>query len=386
MAYLDHAATTPIRPVALNAWVDRANVVGNASSAHACGRAARRVLEEARESVADSLGVEARHVIFTSGGTESNNFGIIGTYLARNRKRPGRRVVIASEIEHKSVSETVRTLGRFGAVVETVGTDRTGRVDLGRLQALLDQHADVTALVAVMWANNEVGTVQPIAEVSKLCRDRGVPLHCDAVQAVGSIPVRPGLAGTMSVSGHKFGGPPGTGVLVAFNEIDPIIRGGGQERGMRAGTSNVPGAVGLAAALAEAIERVDAHGHRMRELRENLIAGILELAPDAVVNSSDAGLPGIAHVTFPGCPSDAMVLLLDAAGICASAGSACSAGVAQPSPVLLAIGASPEAASQSLRFSLGWTSTPEDIEQVLGMLPDAVRRSRGDAPIGAGNR
>ncbi|MDZ7576557.1 MAG: aminotransferase class V-fold PLP-dependent enzyme, partial [Candidatus Nanopelagicales bacterium] len=272
-----------------------------------------------------------------------------------------------------------------GAVVETVVCDQSGTVDVDHLESVLDERANTTALVAVMWANNEVGTIQPISAISALCRDRGVPLHTDAIQAVGSVPVLPSLAGTLSLSGHKFGGPPGTGALVAANEIDPILRGGGQERGLRAGTSNVPGAAGLAVALEEAIDHLDAHGSRMRGLRDKLTSGITRLVPDAVVNSSVTGLPGIAHVTFPGCPGDALLMLLDAEGIAASAGSACSAGVAQPSKVLLAMGASPEAASQSLRFSLGWTSTDRDIADVLRVLPDAVSGSRSQGRVAVGS-
>lgn len=382
-AYLDHAASTPLLECAREAMVPVLGQAGNASSLHTAGRAARRHVEESRESVAESLGVAPSEVIFTSGGTESDNLAIKGLWWARTGQDPTRRRVVACRVEHHAVLDPVHWLGDHeGAEIVWLDVDAAGRIELEQLRAELAGHGDRVALATVMWANNEVGTVQPIEEVAEACAAAGVPLHVDAVQAVGSIPVDATLPTTLAISAHKLGGPMGVGALVARRglELVALTHGGGQERQVRSGTVDVPGVVGFAAALAHVMGDLPERAERLRDLRDGLVEGVLELAPDTRLNGPRGGsedrLPGNAHLSFPGCEGDALLMLLDAAGVDVSTGSACTAGVPEPSHVLLAMGIDPALARSSLRMSLGHTSTRADVDALLAALPAALERAR----------
>lgn len=339
--------------------------VGNPSSLHTAGRRARRVVEESREQIAALIGAKPADVIFTSGGTESDNLGIKG--IARSSPR---RRVLVSAVEHHAVLDPADALAEEGFTVERIPVDGLGRVDPAELETMLTD-GDV-ALVAVMWANNEVGTIQPVARIAQICRRAGVPLHCDAVQALGQLPLDVAGIPSVALSAHKVGGPVGVGALILDRElaVQPLLHGGGQERDVRSGTLDAAGIAGFAAALAAPAP--DPVG-----LRDELIAGIGRAVPDAVLNGDPVDrLANNAHFSFPGCPGDALLMLLDAAGIAVSTGSACTAGIPQPSHVLLAMGAGADLAGSSLRFSLGWTSTSEDVAAVLEALPPAVERAR----------
>lgn len=380
--YLDHAATTPLLDCAREAMIEALSHTGNASSLHAAGRAARRRVEESRETIAAALGVTPSEVVFTAGGTEADNLAVKGLWWARTAQDPTRRRVLASRIEHHAVLDPVHWLGEHeGADVVWLDVDSEGRVDVAQVRDELAAHPGQTALVAVMWANNEVGTVQPVAEVAALCAEAGVPLHVDGVQAVGSIPVDAALPETLAISAHKLGGPLGVGALVARRglELTPLTHGGGQERQVRSGTLDVPALVGFAAAAEHVLGDVVPRSARIAALRDELIARVLEVAPGSIVNGAiggpDARLPGNAHVSFPGCESDALLMLLDAADVEVSMGSACSAGVPEPSHVLLAMGIDPVRARSSLRFSLGHTSTGADVDALVAALPAALARA-----------
>jgi cysteine desulfurase len=377
--YLDHAATTPMRPEAYAAMTAELALVGNPSSLHAAGRRARRVVEESREQIAAAVGVRAGDVVFTSGGTEADNLAVKGIFRARRDEDPRRTRVLASSIEHHAVLDPVEWLGEAeGADVRWLPVDALGRLDLGALKAELDDAPERVALVTVMWANNEVGTVQPIAEVAALCAEYDVPLHSDAVQAVGQLPVDASTVDSLALSGHKVGGPHGVGALVLRRGLTPVplLHGGGQERA-RSGTLDAPAIAGLAAALTDSMADLDVRVPRVRELRDDLVRRVLETVEGVTRNGDPVdSLPGIAHLSFEGCEGDALLLLLDAAGIECSRGSACSAGVPQPSHVLLAMGIEPVAARGSLRLSLGHTSTPGDVDRFLEALPAVVARAR----------
>ncbi|OBG64345.1 MULTISPECIES: cysteine desulfurase family protein [unclassified Mycobacterium] len=398
MVYLDHAATTPMHPAAVEAMTAVLGAVGNASSLHTSGRAARRRVEESRELIADRLGARPSEVIFTGGGTESDNLAVKGIYWSRRDAEPRHRRIITSEVEHHAVLDSVNWLAEHeGAEVTWLPTAADGSVSPAALREALRNHDDV-ALVSVMWANNEVGTVLPAAELAGVAAEFGVPMHSDAVQAVGQLPVDFAASGlsAMSVAAHKFGGPPGVGALLVRRDVTcvPLAHGGGQERDIRSGTADVAGAVGMAAAARIAVDGIEANSARLRALRDRLIDGVLAGIEDVSLNgardpSPASGrypqrLPGNAHFTFRGCEGDSLLMLLDANGIECSTGSACTAGVAQPSHVLLAMGADPTSARGSLRMSLGHTSVDADVDAVLQVLPAAVDRARRAALAAAG--
>lgn len=390
--YLDHAATTPMRPAAIEAMTSALTSVGNASSLHGSGRSARRRLEESRETLAGLLGARPSEVIFTAGGTESDNLAVKGIYWARRDADPTRRRIVTTPIEHHAVLDAVEWLvDHEGAEVTWVPVDRHGVVSAEVLRTAIGDPADV-ALVSVMWANNEVGTIMPIAELAAVCAGLGVPMHSDAVQAVGQIPVDFAASGlsAMSVTAHKFGGPTGVGALLLRRDTAcvPQLHGGGQERDVRSGTQDVAGVAGMAAAARDAVETMEATAARVRTLRDRMIDRVLATVEDVDLNgASGAGrLPGNTHFTFRGCEGDSLLMLLDAKGIECSTGSACTAGVAQPSHVLTAMGADPASARGSLRFSLGHTSTDDDIDAVLAVLPAAVERARQAALASAAGR
>ena len=379
MPYLDHAATTPMRPEAIEAVTAAMAELGNPSSLHGSGRHARRRVEESREQLAATLGARPSEVVFTGGGTESDNLALKGMFWARRDADPRRRRVIVSAVEHHAVLDAAGWLAAHeGAEITWLEVDETGLVARA---ALRDALADDVALVSVMWANNEVGTVEPVRELAEIAHEYGIPFHTDAVQAVGAVPVDFAASGAdaLTMTGHKLGGPPGAGALLLRRDATPVplLHGGGQERDVRSGTVNVPGTVGLAAAAAAAVrDRVD-ESARLATLRSRLIDGVRAVAPDVIVNGHpDDHLPGIAHLSFPGCEGDSLLMLLDARGIECSTGSACSAGVAQPSHVLIAMGAGADCARSSLRFSLGHTSTEADVDAVVDEIGPVVERAR----------
>ena len=356
--------------------------LGNASSLHGSGRHARRRVEESREQLAASLGARPSEVVFTAGGTEADNLAVKGIYWARRDADPPRRRVIASSVEHHAVLDAVEWLATHeGAEVTWLPVDEHGSVAPSALRAALADDPDATALVTVMWANNEVGTIQPIAELAAISHEFGVPLHTDAVQAVGALPVDFAACGAdaLTMTGHKLGGAYGAGALLLRRDVAcvPLLHGGGQEREVRSGTLDVPGAVGLALATSLAVTRQPQLAPRIARLRDSLVDGVREIVPDVAVNGHPTHrLPGIAHLSFPGCEGDSLLMLLDARGIECSTGSACSAGVAQPSHVLIAMGASAAQARGSLRLSLGHTSTAEDVAAVVGAIGPVVERAR----------
>lgn len=382
MAYLDHAATTPMLDEALEAYVATAREVGNASSLHAPGRCARRKVEESRERVAAALGARPSEVIFTGSGTESDNLAVKGIFWARRTADPRRTRVVASSVEHHAVLDSVEWLARHeGATVVWLPVDDAGRLDIEALRAELDRHGDEITLLTAMWANNEVGTVQPVTELAALAAERGVPLHTDAIQAVGQVPVDFAASGAsaLTVTGHKLGGPAGVGALLLGREVacTPLLHGGGQERDVRSGTLDTAGIVAFAVAVEAAVKTQQEYAARVAALRDDLVARVRQAVPDVVYNGDPVDrLPGNAHFSFPGCEGDALLLLLDAQGIACSTGSACSAGVAQPSHVLLAMGADDDRARSSLRFTLGHTSTAGDVDALIAALPGAVERAR----------
>lgn len=380
--YLDHAATTPMHAEAIEAMTATLATVGNPSSLHTAGRSARRRLEEARESLAARLGARPSEVIVTAGGTDSDNLAVKGIYWARRDGDPRRRRIITTAVEHHAVLDAVTWLAEHeGAEVTELPTEADGSVRPSALREALREHDDV-ALVSVMWANNEVGTILPVTEMAGIASEFGVPMHSDAVQAIGQLPVDFAASGlsAMSLTAHKFGGPTGVGALLLRRDAAcvPLLHGGGQERDVRSGTVDVAGAVAMATAADIAIGSLAHTSARTRGLRDSLIDGVLGSIDDVVLNGArgDQRLPGNSHFSFRGCEGDSLLMLLDANGIECSTGSACTAGVAQVSHVLLAMGADPELARGSLRLTLGHTSTPADVEKVLQVLPAAVARAR----------
>jgi cysteine desulfurase len=383
VAYLDHAATTPMYPEVIEAMAAELARVGNASSLHASGRAARRVVEESRETIAAVLNARPSEVVFTSGGTESNNLALKGFAWAR-RAADSRRVrVVSTSIEHHATLDPLHWLSdaeRFR--VELVRVDRAGVVDVDALTEAVEDDPESVAVISVMWANNEVGSLQPLDAIAALARQHGIPMHTDAVQAMGQVPVDFAKAGVdaMTVTGHKIGGPFGVGALLLGREaeVTPLLHGGGQERDVRSGTVDPPSIVGFARAAELAVKGQADRAATLTALRRELVEGVLHVVPDAVVNGpdDDRRLPGNAHLSFPGCQGDSLLMLLDAQGIECSTGSACSAGVPQASHVLLAMGCDDATARSSLRFSLGHTSTPADVRRVIDAIGAAVRRAR----------
>jgi len=379
VAYLDHAASTPILPEAVAAVVAAMTAPGNPSSLHAAGRRARRSVEESREALASALGARPSEVVFTGGGTESDNLAVKGLYWARRAADPRRTRVLASAVEHHAVLDAIEWLvAHEGAQVTWLEVDALGRV---HPDVLADALGDDVALVTVMWANNEVGTVQPVRALADVAHERGVPLHTDAVQAVGQLHVDFAASGAdaLTVTGHKLGGPLGAGALLLGREVacTPLLHGGGQERDVRSGTFDTPALAGLAVATTLAVERRPETAGRLAALRDDLVSRVRAAVPEAVLNG-DVGLgrlPGNVHFSFPGCEGDSLLLLLDARGVEVSTGSACSSGVARPSHVLVAMGADEERARSSLRFSLGHSSTQSDVDALLDVLPAVVERA-----------
>src|SRR5688500_554512 len=382
--YLDHAATTPMLPAAIEAMTAQLAAVGNANSLHASGRGARRVVEESRETIARSLGCRPGDVVFTSGGTESDNLALKGIFWARRDEDPRRTRILSTSIEHHAVLDPLLWLGRYdNAEVELLPVSAEGVLDVESLRDSVVKDPGSVALISVMWANNEVGSLQPIDEVVAIAREHQIPVHTDAVQALGQVPVDFADSGVdaLTFTGHKVGGPYGVGALVVRRDlaVSALVHGGGQERDIRSGTLDVPAIAGFAAAIEHSVKVQDEHAARVAGLRDDLVRRVQEVVPDAHLHGAPAGpgrLPGNAHLGFPGCEGDSLLMLLDARGIECSTGSACSAGVPQPSHVLLAMGCDAEQARHSLRFSFGHSSTPGDIDVLVEAIGPVVERAR----------
>jgi cysteine desulfurase len=385
--YLDHAATTPVLPEVIEAMTAEMAVVGNPSSLHTSGRRARRVVEESRESIGRALGARPSEVLFTSGGTESDNLAVKGLFHARRDADPRRVRLLVSAVEHHAVLDCVDFLvATEGAVVSWLEVDAQGRVRPETVRAAIEADPASVALVSVMWANNEVGTVQPVAEIVAVAHEHGIPVHTDAVQAVGAVPVDFAACGAdlLTFSGHKIGGPQGIGVLLARRDVRlvPLSHGGGQERQLRSGTLATPAIRGLAVAVGLSVGRRDVEAAWLVALRDRLILGAMASSSDVTVSGDWREgdglhrLPGNAHLLVPGCDGDSLLYLLDAAGVECSTGSACQAGVPQPSHVLLAMGVPEAHARGALRVTLGHTSTDADVDAFLAALPAALDRAR----------
>lgn len=392
VAYLDHAASTPVRPEAAKAFTDALSHVGNPSSVHRHGQAARALVEDAREYLANLLGCDPIEVIFTSGGTESINLALVGLFRSAVEKDSKRNRIVVPEAEHHATLDTVLWLQEHeGAVLEWVPVDALGRINLTEFEETLERAGKSVALATMLWANNEVGTIQPVEKVAAFAAAHGIPLHIDAVSAFGHIPINfaqlrtesgaHGNAGlvALSISGHKFGSVPGVGAVVVSRatQLEPLIHGGGQQRGLRSGTLDAPAISSMAIAALLTDKAFSEENQRLTALRDATIQKVQELIPDAVLSGDRVNrLDNNVNFTFPGCQSDSLLFLLDAMGVSVSTGSACQAGVAQPSHVLLAMGQDERGASSALRISLGHTTTQEELDEFLSALPDAVERAR----------
>ena len=384
LTYLDNAATTPVRPEVLEAMLPYLGkeAFGNPSSAHRFGRAARAGIEEAKRAIADAVGAEPNQVVFTSGGTEADNLAIIGAALAA-RDRDGPFRVVVSAAEHKAVLAAAHAVKHLGGEEVILPVSASGVVDSAALDAVL---AEGVALVSVMWVNNEVGTVQPVADLATRCCDAGVLFHSDAVQAFGKLPVSLGDVNCtlLTISGHKIGAPKGIGALIVRDRkaVEAIIHGGGQQFGIRPGTENVPGVVGLGTAAKLAAQEQRALTPRLRELRDALERRVLAIVPDAVINGwQGERAPHISNVSIPGTDSEALLMHLDLAGIACSSGSACSTGAVEPSHVLTAMGVPRDLGVAALRFSFGKDSTSDDVDAVAAALPRIVEKVRSLATV-----
>ncbi len=391
VVYLDHAATTPMLPEAIAAYADALSVVGNPASIHSQGQAAKRMLEEAREHIATTLGCDPIEVVLTSGGTEAVNLAVKGIWWSRNRATD-RPVILAPGGEHHATIDTLDWLEEHeGARIGWLPLDDDGLVRTEDVEAALRHYGDRVALVTLLWANNEVGTIQPVSAISALAAAHGVPVHVDAVAAYGylatdfaAIRATSGSsAGTglvaLSVSAHKIGGPVGVGALVLSRSasVEPLFHGGGQQRQVRSGTQDVAGAVSFAVAARSAAAHRDAEAVRLSALRDRLIDGILAVVPAARLNGppGDRRLPGNVHVAVAGCEGDSLLFLLDMAGVSVSTGSACQAGIPEPSHVLRAMGRDEREARGALRVTLGHTTTGEDVDALLSALPAAYAQA-----------
>ncbi|RXZ70484.1 cysteine desulfurase family protein [Agromyces albus] len=392
MVYLDHAATTPMLPEAIEALTGALAVVGNPASIHSAGQQAKRLLEESREQVAATLGADGIEVVFTGSGTEAVNLAIKGLWWHRQADASRPRLLVPAG-EHHATVDTVEWLAEHdGALVEEIPLDELGRIRLDALEAALTRDGASVALVTMLWANNEVGTIQPVEEVARLTARAGVPLHVDAIAAYGQLPIdvhglrrstgaAPGTGiVALSVSAHKIGGPAGIGALVLDRSaaVEPLIHGGGQQRKVRSGTQDVAAAASFAAAASVVAARLEADARRMSALRDRVISGALAEVPEARLSGDpdpDGRLPGNVHLSFTGCEGDSLLFLLDAAGVAVSTGSACQAGVPEPSHVLMAMGRSETDARGALRITIGHGSTEADVDAFLAALPGAYAQA-----------
>lgn len=381
--YFDNAATAPVSEVALQAFIKQSREVGNPSSLHTFGRNARRELEEARERLAELIDAHSTELIFTGSGTEANNLALKGIYWQRNQEDANRKIVVISAFEHHAILDPAIWLREFnGAELIQIPVDSQGYLQINELETLLNQRGPEVAVISILHANNEIGTIQPIKEIAEIAKRFGIPVHTDAVQSFGKVPLSFKDLGVfaLTISAHKIGGPIGVGALVLQKGVDitPLLHGGGQERDIRSGTLNAAGISAFVAAAQAAVRDMEANHKRVSDLRRKLISAIQEQIPDATLNGVLDGqtLPGIANITFPNTESDSLLVLFDAEGIACSTGSACSAGVQEASHVLLAMGKSEAQARSSLRFSLGITNTDSDIEYLRTCIKRVIERAR----------
>ena len=379
--YADNAATTKMSRTAIDAMLPYMETYfGNPSSLHTIGQQAAEALQKARETVAECLGCQPREITFTSGGSEADNQALVSA--ARIGERKGKKHIISTAFEHHAILHTLKKLEKEGFEVQLLDVGPTGTITA---QQVADAIREDTCLVTIMYANNEIGSIMPIPEIGAVCKEKGVLFHTDAVQAAGHlyIDVKAQNIDMLSLSAHKFHGPKGTGVLYARQGIPltNIIEGGAQERGKRAGTENIPGIVSMAAALKEACDHIDENAAKVSALRDKLIAGLSRIPHSAVNGDLEHRLPGNVNFCFEGIEGESLLLLLDAKGICASSGSACTSGSLDPSHVLLAIGRPHEVAHGSLRLSLCEWNTEEEVDYMLQVIPEVVEYLRGMSPV-----
>ena len=376
--YFDHAATTTMVEPAIAALTDAIKKLGNASSLHSAGRSVRKDLEQAREQIAQAIDCAPSEVIFTATGTEANNLAIKGLYWLGVKKN--KKVIITSTFEHHAVADPIAWLAEHeGAQVVAIDVDRNGFVDLKQLATQVEEHKNKIALISIMHANNEVGTIQDINQVVKIAGD--IPVHSDCVQSFGKVELSFKKLGVTAatISAHKIGGPLGVAALILRKglDIEPVLHGGGQERDLRSGTFNAPGIISFAAAAANAVDNRKERELKIRELKSELIQTIKKNIPDAWVNGDQAkSLPGIVSITFPKTDSEGLLLLLDGEGIACSTGSACSAGVQRPSHVLMAMGLTEDETTSTLRFSLSYSNTINEIAKLGSVIATVVARSK----------
>jgi len=380
--YLDHAATSPIRPNVLAHYSKALEQVGNAASVHSFGQSSRQMLEEARELIAASIGCDRNEVIFTSGGTESDNLAVKGLYWSRHGQDRNRTLIVTSSAEHAAVLDAVNWLvTEQGAEAHFVSMNEDGVLDLAELSEVLEKRADQVALVSLMWANNEIGVVHPIQKITELARKFAVPVHSDAIAALGHIPVNFAASGlsAMTITGHKVGSPVGVGALIVARseKLTPVFHGGGQERNLRSGTPNAAAASAMALAVKEAVdEQVQLEALHAR-LSERIVSGVREVAPDVKVSSEHAPrLANNVHFRFPGCLGDSLLFLLDVNGVSVSTGSACAAGVSGPSHVVLSLGATSDEAMGTMRITFGHNSSEADVDGFLEAFPKAYEGAK----------
>ena len=377
-AYLDNAATTAMLPEALEVMYRESASVGNASSLHGAGRRARRVVEESREKLAAAVGAKPQEIIFTASGTEANNLAVKGLFW---RAGASKRAIVSTPIEHHAILDPLEWLEREQNVtLHMAEVDSDGITKVDSIAQLLSKYQKEISFVTVMHSNNEVGALQPVAEIAAISREYEMPIHSDAVQSFGKVPLDFGKLGVsaLTISGHKIGGPLGVAALVAKKDLEltPLLHGGGQERDVRSGTLHTPAIAAFATAAELSQQRLQINADRIRSMRERLINGVTVAVDDVRINGGENTLPGIAHFTFAGAEGDALLLLLDAQGVQCSTGSACSAGIAQPSHVLIAMGMAPKIARSSIRFSIGTTTSEKDIDKAISVISEVVSRAR----------
>jgi len=380
--YLDHAATSPIRPSVLAHYSKALEQVGNPAAVHSFGQSSRQMLEEARETIAASIGCDRNEVIFTSGGTESDNLAVKGLYWQRHGLDRNRTLIVTSSAEHAAVLDAVNWLvTEQGAEAHFVSMNDDGVLDLAELSDVLEKRSEQIALVSLMWANNEIGVVHPIQKITELAREYAIPVHSDAIAALGHIPVNFSASGltAMTITGHKVGSPVGVGALVLARseKLTPVLHGGGQERNFRSGTPDAAAASAMALALKEAVDEQVHQEILHARLSARLVAGVREVAPDVKVSSEHAPrLANNVHFRFPGCLGDSLLFVLDINGVSVSTGSACAAGVSSPSHVVLSLGANSDEAMGTMRITFGHNSTEADVDAFLDAFPKAYEGAK----------
>jgi cysteine desulfurase len=380
--YLDHAATSPIRPSVLAHYSSLLGQVGNPASVHSFGQTSRQILEEARESIAASLGCDRNEVIFTSGGTESDNLAVKGLYWHRHGQDTNRNLIITSSAEHAAVLDAVNWLvAEQGAEAYFVPMNQDGELDLGALANVITERSNQIALISLMWANNEIGVVHPIQEIVALAKPHSIPVHSDAIAALGHIPVNFEASGVsaITITGHKVGSPVGVGALILSRstKLTPVVHGGGQERNLRSGTPDAAAASAMALAVKEAVAEQPLKRTLHEKLSAKLIAGVRAIAPEVKVSSEHSPrLSNNVHFRFPGCLGDSLLFLMDIKGVSISTGSACAAGVSSPSHVVLSLGADSDEAMGTMRITFGHTSSESDVDAFLGAFPAAYEGAK----------